>query len=72
MNRERKVRVPSAKVPEPNWANGCAAPLGARTWWAACAPPLKRTTASTGRLRARSRVPGAQSQSTIVPLPASP
>ena len=66
MYRDRKVLVPGVKVPEPNWANGCGVPSGARTWCAAWAPPLKRTTAWTG-LRAL-----AQSQSTIVPLPASP
>ncbi len=81
MYLDRNVRVPGVNVPEPNWANGCARAgwrvPRASTWCAAWAPPLKRTTAWTGRsdalpaARAASAA-RAQSQSTIVPLPASP
>lgn len=35
-------------VPEPNWANVWCRPSAATTLCAACAPPLNRTTASTG------------------------
>ncbi len=63
MNRDRWVGTP-CKVPDPNWANVCDRPSAVTTLCAACAPPLNRITAGTGRV--------AQSQSTTVPLPASP
>ena len=77
MNLDRNVRVPGVKVPEPNWANACGSPPGAehvvRRLRAAVEPDdgLDRTAPLVPASRA-SRALCAHSQSTIVPLPASP
>lgn len=63
MYRDRNVGTP-ASVPDPHWENVWCRPSAVTTLWPACAPPLHRTTTSTGRVR--------QSQSTVAPFPSSP
>ena len=72
MNRDRWVRTPGVKVPEPNWANVWCRPSVVTTLCAAWAPPLNRTTAWTGRPPLNPAPPGEQTQSATEPFPESP
>jgi hypothetical protein len=71
MCRDRCVGTPR-NVPDPNWANVWCLPSGSTTLCAAWAPPLKRTTAWTGSRELAWEPSREHSQSTTVPLPASP